>query len=110
MRETFLQEVDTFIYLLTVSTVLAAIELTISWNDIKGINTLLSPSQTIPLVIALGCLARVLYIALLGDLDERYRIRRGESVAWGRYGNWGVWLGVRRAGRSDGGSVYSSRT
>jgi hypothetical protein len=71
---------------------------------------LLSPSQTIPLIIALGYLARVLYIALLGDLDERYRIRRGESVAWGRYGHWGVWLGIRRRGGGDEGSVYSSRT
>ena len=66
LRETALQEFDTFIYLLVVSIVLAAIETTISWNDITGVNEVSSPAQTIPLIIGVGAVARVVYISAMG--------------------------------------------
>lgn len=56
-----------------------------------------------------------MYIALLGDLDERYRIKKGKApYVLGDLGNFGAWFGVRRTEtrvRSErGASVYSHRT
>ena len=42
-------------------------------------NDITSAGQTIPLIIGIGLIIRVIYIALFGDLDDRYRIREGPN-------------------------------
>jgi hypothetical protein len=79
LRETALQELNSFFQLIVASTVLAATELTISWNGIQNVNDVNSAAQTIPMIVTLGLVLRVIYIALLGDLDERYTIRMGPT-------------------------------
>lgn len=44
------------------STVLAATELTIRWNKIRSVNSLLSAGQTIPLFLGIGTVVRILYV------------------------------------------------
>jgi hypothetical protein len=80
LRETALQELHSFVYLTTVSLVITAIETTIQWNSITNIDSLASPAQAVPFVLALACLVRVLYVYLVGDVDERFRVRYGRSV------------------------------
>jgi hypothetical protein len=53
--------------------VILATELTIQWNEISGVGSIDSTSQTIPLVIGIGVLIRVLYIYYWGDIDGHYR-------------------------------------
>lgn len=48
------------------STVLAATELTIRWNNIKGINNFSSAGQTIPFLIGVGAFARILFVYRFG--------------------------------------------
>lgn len=48
------------------STVLAATELTIRWNEIKGINNFSSAGQTIPFLIGVGAFARILFVYRFG--------------------------------------------
>jgi hypothetical protein len=40
----------------------AAVELTIRWNKITGVNTISSVGQTIPLVIGIGAVVRIAYV------------------------------------------------
>ncbi len=57
--------------LTVVSIVVAATELTIDWNGIKGVNEIASAGQTIPLIIGVGQIVRVLYAAMwIGDRYE----------------------------------------
>lgn len=60
-------------------TVTAATELTIQWNGIDDVSDVSSAGQTIPLLIGVGLVGRVLYIALFGDLDEEDRVVRTNS-------------------------------
>jgi hypothetical protein len=52
------------------STVTAATELTIQWNGIEGVADVSSAGQTIPMLIGVGLVTRVLYIGLFGDIYE----------------------------------------
>ena len=52
------------------STIVAATELTIQWNDLTGINDISTAGQTIPLIIGLSALVRVLYVALVKEDDN----------------------------------------
>ncbi len=79
VQETALQELYSFFNLLVAGTVVAATELTIQWNGIENVNGISSAGQTIPMIIGIGLIVRVVYIALFGDLDDRYRIREGPS-------------------------------
>lgn len=66
----------------------AAVELTISWNHIKGVNNVNTSAQTIPLFLSIGFVVRTLFRRFAqgddddSDLDEvstyvHYNTRRG---------------------------------
>lgn len=65
-----LQNLDTWIRILIAVTVTVATELTISWNEIGGVNTLSGAGNTIPFFIGLGALLRILYVAVYYDDDD----------------------------------------
>lgn len=52
------------------SIVLAATELTIRWNKIRGVNSLSSAGQTIPLLLGIGIFVRILYVFLFLKEDD----------------------------------------
>jgi hypothetical protein len=77
-----------------------ATELTIQWNELKGVNSLSSAGQTIPFVIGLGSWIRILYIYFYKqasdyDSDSEYSYRpssgQGPRRPWsgGRGGGGG---------------------
>lgn len=71
-----MRQIDTLINLGVAGTVIAATELTIEWNAIEDINDITSAGQTIPLVIGIGLIIRVVYIYLFpedkpGDQNDR---------------------------------------
>jgi len=63
----FLQNLDTWVKVVAAPAVTVAIELTILWNEIAGINSLAGASQTIPFAIGVGALGRVLYVSLVDE-------------------------------------------
>lgn len=46
----------------------------------------------IPLVLGAGAVARVVYVKAFGDLDTRYRVRRGADGGNTRGGVLGEWV------------------
>ena len=46
------------------STIITATELTIKWNKIQGVNSLTSAGQTIPLLIGIAAILRIVYVRL----------------------------------------------
>ncbi|KAJ4287720.1 hypothetical protein N0V90_012424 [Kalmusia sp. IMI 367209] len=58
----FLQNLDVWIRVVIALAVIVATELTVSWNEIKGVNSLSGVCQTIPFVIGLAAIVRVLYV------------------------------------------------
>ena len=50
--------------LIVASTIVAATELTIDWNNIKAVDDVSTAGQTIPLIVAAGLVANILYVAL----------------------------------------------
>jgi hypothetical protein len=66
----FLQNLDTWIKIIVAILVTLATELTISWNNIEGANTLSGAGNTIPFVIGIGAIVRVLYVSAFYDTDE----------------------------------------
>jgi hypothetical protein len=71
-----MQRLYTFIGLLISSIVITATELTISWNNIQGVNVVTTAGQIIPLVIGATSFLRLFYLWLA----RRY----------GRYRHFGV--------------------
>ncbi|ORY09095.1 hypothetical protein BCR34DRAFT_383813 [Clohesyomyces aquaticus] len=55
---------DTVSKLLIATTIVSATELCIHWNQISGVNSINSAGQTIPLVIGIGNLVRIIYVAI----------------------------------------------
>lgn len=60
--------------------VVMATELTISWNGIEGVGQISSAGQTIPMIIGIGHVARILYIWIFGDIDAKYRDRHDKRA------------------------------
>lgn len=77
-----LRNLDGWFKLIVAICVLAATELTILWNGIEGVNNLSSAGQTIPFVIGLGAVIRILYVYMkpeveyYSDSDSDYSYRR----------------------------------
>lgn len=71
---------QTFVNITVVSIIVAATELTIAWNRIKDVNEIASAGQTIPLIIGIGQIIRVLYVMLVtgDDYDEH----QSETGSW----------------------------
>ncbi|KAH6706454.1 hypothetical protein BKA61DRAFT_139130 [Leptodontidium sp. MPI-SDFR-AT-0119] len=80
VRKAALQEMQTFVNITVVSIIVAATELTIAWNRIKDVNEIASAGQTIPLIIGIGQIIRVLYVMLVtgDDYDEH----QSETGSW----------------------------
>lgn len=53
------------------STIITATELTIKWNKISGVNSLTSAGQTIPLLIGIASILRIVYVRLFVAPDGR---------------------------------------
>lgn len=68
-----LQQLHTVFNVAVASTVVAATELTIRWNKIEGVNSLSSAGQTIPFLIGVGAIARILYVYRVGPADDDVR-------------------------------------
>jgi len=79
-----MQQVYTAISLAVAIAVVVATELTIEWNEISGVGDISSAGQTIPMVIGIGLVTRIFYIAIFGDIDAEYRELNDENVAAGR--------------------------
>jgi hypothetical protein len=60
---------------LVVSAVITATELTIRWNDIQDVDNVSSAGQLIPMIIGVGQVIRILYLAIFGDVDKDRRKR-----------------------------------
>ncbi|KAF2678748.1 hypothetical protein K458DRAFT_422828 [Lentithecium fluviatile CBS 122367] len=65
-----LQNFDNWIRIIVAIMVTLATELTISWNQIEGTNTLSGAGNTIPFVIGIGAIVRVLYVSAFYDTDD----------------------------------------
>lgn len=65
-----LQNLDTWMRIVIVVTITVATELTISWNEIKGANSLSGAGNTIPFFIGLGAVVRVFYVAMFYEDDD----------------------------------------
>jgi len=85
-----LQNFDTWVKLIVAIMVTLATELTISWNNIEGANTLSGAGNTIPFVIGIGAMVRVLYVSAFYDDEDD-----GDS-----YYSGGSRLGPHRPGPS----------
>ncbi|KAF1965812.1 hypothetical protein BU23DRAFT_560775 [Bimuria novae-zelandiae CBS 107.79] len=64
-----LQNLDVWIKIVVALAVTVATELTISWNEIRGVGTLSGAGQTIPFAIGLGAIVRVIYVAMAYESD-----------------------------------------
>lgn len=54
-------------------TITAATELTIDWNKIDGVNDVSAAGQTIPMVIGIGQVAQIIYVAFFKfDPENRH--------------------------------------
>jgi hypothetical protein len=65
-----LQTLDTWMRVIIALLVTLATELTISWNQIDGANSLSGAGNTIPLVIGIGAIVRVLYVAIFHEARD----------------------------------------
>jgi len=63
-RVLLLQRIDTVFRIVLVTIIVVATELTIRWNDIQDVYTLTSAGQTIPFIIGVAALVRVIYLRL----------------------------------------------
>lgn len=66
-----LQNLDIWIRIVVALLATLAIELTVAWNEIPGVNILSTVGQTIPLVIGLGGFVRVLYVSMFYEQVAR---------------------------------------
>ena len=60
-RRRLLRRLNVINAIVVLTVVIAAIEATISWNEIEGVNSLNSPAQWIPMLLGIGQIIRVLY-------------------------------------------------
>jgi hypothetical protein len=65
-----LQNLDTYMRVVIAIVVTLATELTISWNGIDGANSLSGAGNTIPFVIGIGAIVRVLYVAIFHEIGD----------------------------------------
>ncbi|KAN0110780.1 hypothetical protein V8E51_007167 [Hyaloscypha variabilis] len=64
-----LQRLQTISDVIVAGVVVTAIELLIRWNGIQGVNSVSTAGQTIPMIVGIGLVARVVYIGMSGDID-----------------------------------------
>ena len=80
--------------------VVTAIELVIRWNGIEGVDSVSTAGQTIPMIVGVGLVARVVYIGMSGDVDNG-----DDDWSSSGYGS-GYYSGSKSSGpRSDDGGA-----
>jgi hypothetical protein len=65
------QKLDTVSKLVVSVMVITAVELTIHWNGTKNVNSLSSAGQTIPFVIGMAAITRILYVRYFKKFNSR---------------------------------------
>ncbi|KAF2650625.1 hypothetical protein K491DRAFT_666939 [Lophiostoma macrostomum CBS 122681] len=65
-----LRNIDGWIKLIVASVVVLGVELTIGWNNIEEVNSLNSAGQTIPFVIGVVALVRIVYVYYFPKVDD----------------------------------------
>lgn len=79
-----------------------AVELLIRWNGIQNVDNVSTAGQTIPMIVGIGLVVRVLYIGLSGDVDD------GDD--WSSTGYGSYYSGSKSArSRSDDGASEGGR-
>jgi hypothetical protein len=73
-----LQKLQPLSNLVVATIVVLATELTIKWNRLRGVNTLSSAGQTIPFLVGVGSLVRVIYVYAKPFICRHFG--RGESA------------------------------
>jgi hypothetical protein len=68
-RKNVLRNLSIILSLVVAIIVVTATELTIKWNNIQGVNTLNSAGQTIPFLIGVASVVRILYVYLFKGPD-----------------------------------------
>jgi hypothetical protein len=82
--------------------VVTAVELLIRWNGIQNVDNVSTAGQTIPMIVGIGLVVRVLYIGLSGDVDD------GDE--WSSTGYGSYYSGSKSArSRSDDGASDGGR-
>lgn len=82
--------------------VVTAVELLIRWNGIQNVDSVSTAGQTIPMIVGIGLVVRVLYIGLSGDVDD------GDDWSSTSYGSY--YSGSKSARtRSDDGASEGGR-
>lgn len=72
---------QTFFNLIVATVVILATELKIEWNSLNGVDDVTSAGQTIPIVIAVGMVGRLIYIRIFKSRvspTEQRQIRMNE--------------------------------
>lgn len=82
-----LQIIGTCIKFIVTGIIIIGTELTIAWNEIRGVNDLSSAGQTIPLALGVAIVARVLYVRFLKRRGER-PTPMGNIGRWFRVESW----------------------
>ncbi|KAF2014170.1 hypothetical protein BU24DRAFT_492873 [Aaosphaeria arxii CBS 175.79] len=93
----------TWFKIIVATLVVLAIELTIQWNEIRGINSLAGAGQTIPFLFGLGTVLRILYVYFSpkddimddDDSDSYYSHRPRRSAPAPRPPAARSWVGSR---------------
>jgi hypothetical protein len=86
--------------LITGSVLVTAIELLIRWNGIQGVDSVSTVDQTIPMIVGIGLITRVVYIGFSGDVDE------ADDWSSSGYGSGSYYS----SGSGSGGGSKSSRS
>lgn len=77
-----LQRLQTISHIIVAGVVVTAIELTIRWNGIQNVDAVSTAGQTIPMIVGIGLVTRVLYIGTSGDVDD------GDDWSSSSYGSY----------------------
>jgi len=69
-RVGLLQRIDTVFRIILITIIIVATELTIRWNGLQDVYTLTSAGQTIPFIIGVAALIRVIYLRIRPSKQE----------------------------------------
>ncbi len=64
----------------TAAIVIVAVELTIHWNAIQGVDTASSAGQLIPTALGAGSLARILYVRYMDGPSAAIRVANRKAI------------------------------
>jgi hypothetical protein len=79
-RTKLLRALGSIIKLCVAVVINVAVELTIAWNEIRGLNFVGSAGQLIPTIIGVGAVLRVLYVFIVGEDHDLLENRDEVSI------------------------------